>query len=592
MLCARSSLGLKGVLVALLAVGCGGGLELEFLAPQEQEASNGPLGVALKVAGGTPDRVDLYANAQWLARLDEASYVWDTRLWPEGAYTLEARAQVGNRYFLSSPRAVTVDRTPPGLVSQQPLPGSEAAVDSPIALQFSEPLAPGSLLTAALVVEVSGVGAETLWPSGLSEDGKTLLFPRMGLPVVPPRTVTARLSGEVADRAGNRASETLHAVWSWEVPELLSLGNPMSILQPDERPSFFDSVYALRLDEQGRTLVGGVTSRQGVLVRRWDGSSWETAGLYGQAENGASLFALCLDARAVPTTAFIAYDSNPAEPSQPLSRITTLQWDGRQWDFLGSPSSYTARSLVNALALGLTAGGLPRMLWFEYTPPLLGTVPVLYWHRLPGTWTFEGGAGPQLTDTLDLGARPVMAVNELGNSALAAWGESSTSGSRIGLRQLMGDTWVDISEERSPLTRANPSAVLRADETPVVAWTGSSAIEVRQRVGGTWLPMGSPIPTSTSELFAVSSALAVDATGRLMLAWSKPGLVEVWQWDGSSWARLATRSHSPSAVPAVAFRTWPVQLRIDSTGAPVLLWSTPDDAGSVHSLPELYRLNR
>ncbi|WP_434386605.1 hypothetical protein [Melittangium boletus] len=164
-------------------------MTVEFLAPREMTATRSELSIALGVRGGEPDRLDLYVDEHWVARLDSATYRWDTRDWPEGEHTLTARVRVGEQVFTSPGRKVVVDRSPPRAVARQPMAASQTVSPSdPFLVSFSEPLRPSALESLWLEARLSTGPTFTIKPLALSEDRKTLVF-RHEVALSPPVTL-------------------------------------------------------------------------------------------------------------------------------------------------------------------------------------------------------------------------------------------------------------------------------------------------------------------------------------------------------------------------------------------------------------------
>lgn len=574
---------------ATLALGCGAEekdpdapeVTVEFLLPVERAITRDEIGIALKVLGGAPDRVHLYVDESWLAVLDEASYRWDTRAWPEGEHTLIARAHLGERVVESKGRTVVVDRTPPRLVSMRPSPQAvDVAADAPIALGFSEPLLSSALDTATVRVEVTGEGSEMLRPIGLSEDRKTLLFPRPTLVTALPRTVSARFEGYVEDVVGNRAVASRDAAWSWQVPFSQRVGNVMEGVPPGFRPLIGGARPVLRLDGQGRPMVAWRFSPRSILVRRWDGTQWVTLPSGPAFEHDSTSSDILLDAEGRPTVAWVHGFGSPRS-----SVVTVRRWDGTAWTTLSNvgPNPEGQYTLVDRAALRITPSGLERLIWVAESRTAAGTAGVMLISQpSPGERHFF----PLSQGTALLGQQPVVQMDDRGTT-VAAWVESSGSGYRIAARRIVEgvSSFEDLSDEPRSTFITHPSLVLSPGEA-VLAWSQAYSIAVRRWMGSTWTSVGAPVSTSTDGV-SVSSALALDAAGRPLLAWSKPGHVEVLQWDGSDWKSLW------SVVPPLSGGSapLPVMLQRDATGSLVVAWLNPD-ADKVRSGVDVYRINR
>ncbi|HEX8438125.1 Ig-like domain-containing protein [Archangium sp.] len=581
-------LGLLGLILgAALAVSCGGGDEPEigFILPSAGTVTRGELGIALSVRGIAPERMSLFVDEAWVANLTEASYRWDTRNWPEGEHTLVARAFVGEEVFSSKGLQVVLDRTPPQLVSVTPArEAKDVAVDAPVSLVFSEPLAASALATASLLLSVDGREVERLAPSSLSPDGKTLFFPSPFRRYPPPVTLTALLVGGVEDAAGNVLVPARDSGWSWQVPVVLSLGDAMADLAASSR-GFIEHGVALRLDGEGRPMVAWSRVPGSVVLRRWNGTKWDSlpsgSGSLNFAE-GAVLAAnsLALDVQGRATTAWNVL------PNQSRSFTTYLhRLEAGQWKSLGSVGTGSAEDFpsIHQAVMGLSPSGLPRVARMagEVTTGQ-GQVTVLQARGESG----DGDYSVRSSNAL-MWAGVALEVSASGDPVVA-WIELTDSGKRI-----VVDRWVSTGWESLPMTPPSsvayhPSLALEPDGTPLVAWSGNEAIEVRRWANGAWQAVGQPIPASTGgRASRVVSALALGASGQPVLAWSVPGRLEVWGLREGTWVRLEQFLHpiSNETTP------WPVFLRDEGTGSPVMAWIRRDASNPDGGSLGVYRLN-
>jgi len=554
-------------------------LKVEFLLPGERAATNGNLGIALKVQGGAPDRVELYVGDTWLANLDEASYLWDTRAWSEGEHTLTARAVVGKWAFTSPGRRVVVDRTPPRVVSTQPAAGdNNVAGDAPLSVVFSEPLASSALLSASLQVTVSGVGMETLKPRALSPDGKTLFFPKPSLSLMPPRTVSALLTGSVEDVAGNSFLPARDSSWAWEVPVLQVLGDAMAGLEPVSRSLL--EADALRLDGEGRPMVAW-ESLGSVRVRRWEGSQWVSLpsgpplGIAGIPTH------LALDEQGRPTVTLV--QRNTSASVVYLSRLEGGVW--KQLAAVGSNAEGEFPFIDRAVG-HVTPSGRVRVAWTASSKTDTETSQVMLWaQRESGDWDIVSRS-----NSARAGRRNIAMELEATGVPVIAWTELIDQAERV---EVQRGTDVNPEAFAGLSTRGfhyvvSPSLVLQPNGSPVVAWSETGALQVHRWTGAGWEQLGQSLALPTDGSYFVVSALALDASGRPLLAWSLPGRLELWRWVEGDWVRLAALSRPASKVSSY----WPVYLQMDSTGSPVLAWSRTDAAAPSRGAIEVFRLNR
>jgi len=186
----------------------------------------------------------------------------------------------------------------------------------------------------------------------------------------------------------------------------------------------------------------------------------------------------------------------------------------------------------------------------------------------------------------------VMEVDALSEATLTAWCESVDGGTRVGVQR-----WKELyAPVVTPLpTRPgsvfNPALVVQRSGNPVVAWSEMGAIQVYRSTGTAWEQLGQPLPTSPTfpepppeTIFPV---LALDGSGRILVAWSRLGMAEVWQWTESEWRRLGVISR-PSLYTDLS---GPISLQVDAAGVPVLAWSRQGTNSTLGGV-EVFRLNR
>src|SRR5258708_1592671 len=127
--------------------------------------------------------------------------------WVTGSYTAtvspSAKDLAGNPITANQAWAIHVDATSPGLVSSSPAQGAQGvALDSAVALVFSEPLNPATVVSGnfTLVDQAGNVGAGSV---ALSSDGVTVTF-------TPASALTRRMtynlnfSPNITDLVGNQ----------------------------------------------------------------------------------------------------------------------------------------------------------------------------------------------------------------------------------------------------------------------------------------------------------------------------------------------------------------------------------------------------
>src|SRR5262245_47021159 len=208
--------------------------------------------ITVQVGGDLDVPVVLWANQSQIgtARAPQYRFDWDTASVLEAPYDLVAEAVIGGQIVRSPPVRVTVDRTPPTVVSRTILQHDGGAkLSAPIKVTFSETMAPASITPASISLAADGATVPT--SVSLSGDGKSAsikITDRSALTL--PAAFTGTFAAGMTDLAGNDL--VIPSVpWTWIAPPLfnygLMLNNPVSVpsvaVGPDLEPTIVYPAY-------------------------------------------------------------------------------------------------------------------------------------------------------------------------------------------------------------------------------------------------------------------------------------------------------------------------------------------------------------
>jgi hypothetical protein len=312
---------------AALLAGCGGSpsspsLKLTLTSPADGSYTNGTVVLTATAEGGTPASISFVVDDQNTVASPHAPYssTWDTAGVAEGRHTLRAEAAVGESTVVSDPVAVIVDRTRPSVTSFLPESGSSNVVlRAPIAVTFSEPVLPSSVVPSAATLDVAGSVVPIT--GVLSQDGLTLsLSINDSTELILPARFSVTMSSEITDLAGNSLAP-LSQPWQWTVPEWIKY-DPIEGIP---------TVFALKVgtDFDPVRLVGSPVTGPGLLdeslsVLKNNGEGWSTLGdLNGLFYPGL----LGLDSQGRPFVGGMTYDSGSKSY---MAKVAT--WAGSTWD--------------------------------------------------------------------------------------------------------------------------------------------------------------------------------------------------------------------------------------------------------------------
>jgi hypothetical protein len=260
----------------------------------------------------------------------------------------------------------------------------------------------------------------------------------------------------------------------------------------------------------------------GVVVKKWNGSSWNTIGTSLGYSNQPSL---ALDSAGNPVLA-------GAEFAGSTYNISVHRFNGTAWVNVGGAlsGSSAAFSSTNEPSLALTSSGNPVVAWHESD----GTVSNIYVQTFNGSsWVNVGnGVLSGSSETNSNAGNPSLALDSAGNPVVA-WTEFDGSINKIYVQRFNGTAWVSVGSGvlnavGSPAT--NPSLALNSSGNPTVAWqegpfSNNSNIYVQRFNGTTWVNVGAGVLDAASG-WGVQPSLALNSAGSPTVAWS--------EFDGAS----------------------------------------------------------
>jgi len=575
-------------------------LGVQLRTPAATTYTNGAVGLSVEVTNGTPEAVELFVGDELLATLPSPyTFTWDTTSKPEGTYTLKAKARRGAQTFTSEGRDVVVDRTPPQVVLRTPSPGAQdVSVHQSIQVAFSEPLAPRAMddTRVHLLMQTSESPIELAKTLSLSADGTVLTIIPSSKPNAPNEffiTLDA-----LTDRAGNSLSAL--GAWNWKYPAWLSMGGALSRLS-EEGGTFTSPAEspALALDVRGNPAVAWLekpTTRQSpdqahVFVQRWKGIGWEpiadaATDSWGSAFAGPP--ALDLDNLDRPLVSWFNVGG---------VFVFITRWEGR-WQEMGRLRKGAA--VASRPSLQLDGGGNPWVVWaqddqFSSFPPPTSDAFLGKWNGTEWVVTERLQANPESqTSVRD-------AVVKYGRAAqsVVAWGEAGSSGHiDIYVGRISAGGWTAVGgalSARPGMTAAvKPSLQLDVTGNPIVAWKefneggNSSNLYVQRWSGTQWERLGDAVNAGDSIAEVDDPALALDASGNPILAWTgndgNTTNIYVHRWADGQWVPWGGPL---SANPGKTGAAHP-SLRIDSEGVPVVAWDESEELPSNKQTRNVY----
>jgi hypothetical protein len=555
------------------------GPSIAITAPTVPAYVSGSVQIEAKVSGGSTTSVQLLRDdVPWQTVSGPPfRYTWATAGAPDDDYIITATAVVADQSVTSPPVTITVGHTPPTITMLSPDRGaSSVSLSTPLLVTFSEPVVPATVSNAS--VDVTAGGAAVSSTVQLAADASSLTVTIGNTSALAlPASFAATVATTITDRAGNTLAP-LQPAWNWTVPAWLRLP-PLTV---DRQPR-------MALDSTGHPFLlyavletVNSNSVEDVYVARFDGSAWDTSlgAPTSATETGRYGYSLALDSQDRPVVAW----------TERFSQITVHvgAWTGSMWNTqfpqLNAVSDTSTDGVYPSLALD--SSDFPVVAWREWTTSGQ-TIADLYvsrwngsaWAPLAGTG-YMGGLGLTTTAVsdphlaLDASGMPIVGWfrNGAGN-ALSIWNGStwtmtaflpSNSGhlfatypvvDRSGaafipvaaadLHVLKWDSampgWIEpFSLLTTSASWSSPRLAFAPDGSPVVAWVDStgptSRIGVARWTAGAWdtrfglFNGGQSVDVidPNVSVFSVPPELAVDAAGRVWVAWKEGTTAQVW----------------------------------------------------------------
>ncbi len=529
-----------------------------------RSVTNSDVQVSATVAGASPDEVELLADGVVVATLASPYELrWSAQSLEEGTHVLSVRATLEGRRFTSESHTLIVDRTPPRLVSQTPLTGSQAvSVHQTVRATFSEPLdsTTVSAESVKLLSDTGVIAAEVV----LESEGTSLTI--LPAPLLPADAVVqVEFEGAVADLAGN-AVQALSEPWKWTVPGFLPLGEPLSASPTESSQSISPS---LQIDGAGRPVVAwvggmGVESPYGVRVRRWIGSGWEQLGGVLEVPVGSTstFCSLTIDADGRSIVVWHEVQSTTGSTS-----MHTRRWNGSAWDVLGDVPLRQQGSADLIVSKGNRQGQIALAFVEQYQ----GNDQVLVGRWNGTTWGMLGGGLKVNSSRFVSGIQ--LAIDAAGNPVVA-WSESTSGGDIAAyMRRWNGSSWDAIT---MPVQTFPGELLIDDSGAPVLdarVWNGTAwSAQLRRWNGSSWATLGNPISLFSGATNSAAIASALDTQGRLNALVAElevaggPAVFYIRRWNAGAWEPVGSilRKNSGSNPFGATL------LVLDSSGQPVL----------------------
>ncbi|XOB98975.1 Ig-like domain-containing protein [Deinococcota bacterium DY0809b] len=478
----------------------------------------------------------------------------------------------GNRSGRSTLVFTSADTTAPLLLEHTPADGSDGVLlADPLRLGFSEPMDPASLSTDGVRILSGGVALP--YVARWSPDAKALQLVLAQAPASLPATLRVELSG-LADVAGNpmaAASFTYTTAAEW-----VAMGGALN-----RNGTTGADAPTVRYDGQ-RLLTVFRQFDNTVWVVYWDGetSAWEPLGGAAVTSGDGSAF------RRSPRMEVAPDGSLLVSYIESSNGLVVKRWNGASWERLGSPVTTSGGNIgfSPVLAVGpageVVVGWVGQVgsTWYQF---------VARWNESAPGWELLGG-GPEgaafestVAAPLALGqGGKVFALALTGGIQLRSWDEAASA-------------WVDEGAAHSRAGGSIWGTLLRYDGQGrlVASWREDGDAFAADWGGAAngWTDLGGALDRKTADT-CQALELAYDAAGRLWaLVHADDGNgnreMYVVRWNEADGRWVQTGSAAVAAISGIS-TFLRASMTLDGNDLPVVAWH--DDASTQHVLVERY----
>ncbi|WP_226994087.1 Ig-like domain-containing protein [Myxococcus hansupus] len=477
--------------------------------------------LSVSFEGATPERVQLITNDEVPTRL-EAPYqhVVDCAAHAEGRFAFKARAWVDGKHVDAEAVAVTVDRTPPTVVSVKP-GHSHPSVSSPMGFVFSEPILPESLQSEPARL-IGPTNLPVPYQAVLRENGTVLeLVPESLLQ--PPFTLYAlELQTSLTDLAGNLLETVLPDFAHMHFADYWPFGRVTAPLASGEGPRSFVLESG---DNRTEPIIGYTQDEQGIrepMVARWRDGAWQRLPPIREANTRTEHASEILVAQ--KTGVLVTAWTEKSATTRTI-QLHVASYNGRAWQHLGAPHD---------------------------TRSDLGKIPL----------------------ALDEEGKPVIVVER----------NVSASETEVRVLRWTGSEWISLGTpfNRSPMPQVAIAVDATRVFVGWEEWTFAAGlfakhIHVAAFENGRWTPVGTAIP-SRANAFVDHITLAIQPDRHIFISWTENGFSHTSSnIKVSSMTLDSSQSNwdSPESVAAQIgeSRYSELHLVVDNDGEPWLAWT-------------------
>jgi Bacterial Ig-like domain/Bacterial Ig domain len=335
----------------------------------------------------------------------------------------------------------------------------------------------------------------------------------------------------------------------------------------------------------------GLTDRAGNPLNTtswtWNLPDWLAFGdLKLVGETIADNTSLVLDLQNRPILAYVTSQNSPD------AQLLVKRWDGSTWQELGSGSLNHDPTATNtfpaAPSMVLDSSGNPLVAWTERDENSVYTIYVKHWNG--SNWEAVGPGFNQDPVNGKVAFDPSLGLDGAGNPVVA-WSELIADVGQIFVKHWHGTTWESLGTASlnvdAGMGAYEPSLAVDASGRPVVAWSEGNAVNVTppnlvyvKRWNGTeWQLLGGTPNSAVNTNFETEHfAFSLDDEGNPWVAMTlvlSSRILALVHLENNNWVWSQSDPRSPNVTNA----SHP-SLALDASGKPVISWAelgTPED---------------
>ncbi len=278
---------------------------------------------------------------------------------------------------------------------------------------------------------------------------------------------------------------------------------------------------------------GSDSNSDSLYVKKYVTNAWQATGSLLDIQGGQSAINSVV-ARKSNNLATVTWDE--VDSNNGSRNVYVKEWTGTTWSLLGGAIDRTLANDAENPSITIRSDNRPTVAFQENNN--------IYVKRWSGS-SWINVSNSSINFSSNNAITPSIARETITNLPVVAYSEGGVISVTKANGVIASSSWSYFSGgglNNNPANEAfRPSLALKTDNLPIVAWyedNGTSFdIFVKERVGGSWVPLGGAIDKTVSR-DAKDIVLAIRTDNRPVVAWEEAGNIYVKRWNGTSWVAV------------------------------------------------------